>query len=72
MEESKLSMMQRKKMNYFLRNGEPLPKPNGNAKRGHRKIPEVTIRPGSSKRRSRNDIISSGAYERDIFRVKTS
>ncbi|CAD7082427.1 unnamed protein product [Hermetia illucens] len=27
MEEAKLTMLQRKKMNYFLRNGEPLPPP---------------------------------------------
>lgn len=70
MEESKLTMMQRKKINYNLRNGEPLPFLGGTSRRSKTKIPEVTIRPGSSRRRSRDDIISSGAYERESFRAR--
>ncbi|XP_074030592.1 UPF0193 protein EVG1 homolog [Leptinotarsa decemlineata] len=67
MEESKLSMMQRKKFNYCLRNGEPLP-PISHTSRSRVNIPEVTIRPGSSKRRTRETIVQSGAYEREEFR----
>ncbi|KAL1494217.1 hypothetical protein ABEB36_009847 [Hypothenemus hampei] len=67
MEECKLSMAQRKKLNYHLRNGEPLPCSHKVYNRNS-KLPPVTIRPGSSKRRSRSDIISSGAYERELFR----
>lgn len=70
MEESKLTMMQRKKINYNLRNGEPLPILGGTSRRSRTKIPEVTIRPGSSRRRSRDEIISSGAYEREPFRAR--
>lgn len=67
MEESKLTMMQRNKLNYYLRNGEPLPslarsKPNPNSR-----YPKVTIRPGSSKKRSKETIINSGVYERELF-----
>ncbi|XP_066246066.1 UPF0193 protein EVG1 homolog [Euwallacea similis] len=69
MEESKLSMMQRKKVNYFLRNGEPLPTLGSWSRNRRSKILEVTIRPGSSKKRSRDDIVSSGAYEREPFRA---
>ncbi|ERL88423.1 UPF0193 protein EVG1 homolog [Dendroctonus ponderosae] len=68
MEESKLSMMQRKSINYSLRNGQPLPTSINSSRQKRSQIPEVTIRPGSSRRRSRNDIISSGAYEREPFR----
>ncbi|XP_066151920.1 UPF0193 protein EVG1 homolog isoform X2 [Euwallacea fornicatus] len=72
MEESKLSMMQRKKVNYFLRNGEPLPTHCSWARNRRSKMLEVTIRPGSSKKRSRDDIVSSGAYEREPFRATCS
>ncbi|KAG5870869.1 hypothetical protein JTB14_020683 [Gonioctena quinquepunctata] len=68
MDESKLSMMQRKKFNYYLRNGEPLPSLSNHSSRGNFNIPEITIRPGSSKRRTRESIIKSGAYEREEFR----
>ncbi|KAJ8951564.1 hypothetical protein NQ318_020440 [Aromia moschata] len=68
MDESKLSMTQRKKFNYFLRNGEPLPPiRNSSSVRRNSRIPEVTIRPGSSKRRTRDTIVQSGVYERDRF-----
>ncbi|XP_050298553.1 UPF0193 protein EVG1 homolog [Anthonomus grandis grandis] len=67
MDESKLSMMQRKQINYILRNGEPLPVPGARPKK-NTKIPKVTIRPGSSRRRSKEDIVNSGAYERETYR----
>lgn len=63
-DEVKLTTAQRQKWNYFLRNGEPLveKKPKKN------QLPLVTIRPGSSKRRTREDIIKSGAYVREKFK----
>ncbi|CAG9765339.1 unnamed protein product [Ceutorhynchus assimilis] len=45
-EESKLTMMQRNKINYALKNGEPLPSLSRRRK-GLLKIPGITIRPGS-------------------------
>ncbi|XP_030760632.1 UPF0193 protein EVG1 homolog [Sitophilus oryzae] len=68
MEESRMSAMQRRKVDYILRNGEPLPPLQRKMSRPKNNIPEVTIRPGSSKRRSREAILLSGAYEKDIFR----
>lgn len=59
--------MQRNKINYYLRNGEPLPSLSKMTSRNNPRIPEVTIRPGSSKRRSRQSIIESGVYEREKF-----
>ncbi|XP_063904603.1 UPF0193 protein EVG1 homolog [Zophobas morio] len=70
MEESKMSMQQRKKMNYYLRNGEPLPLPTSRSSgqvSSRKKLPLVVIRPGSSKRRSRDMILKSGAYEREKY-----
>ncbi|XP_060522731.1 UPF0193 protein EVG1 homolog [Cylas formicarius] len=68
MEESKMSMMQRKRLNYALRNGDPLPSLANITKRKTPNLPEVTIRPASSKRRSMETIIRSGAYERDAYK----
>lgn len=60
-------MMQRNKLNYYLRNGEPLPSLSRTTARSNPHIPEVTIRPGSSKKRSQHTIINSGVYEREKF-----
>lgn len=65
MEETKMSMRQRKSIDYYLRNGEPLPvrKPSY-----PKSVPKVVIRPCSaSRRRSQDAIIKSGAYKRDEF-----
>lgn len=66
-DEVKLTTAQRQKWNYFLRNGEPLA-PVQKKKNSSNKLPVVTIRPGSSKRRTKEDIIKSGAYVREKFR----
>lgn len=66
MDESKMSMMQRNKLNYYLRNGEPLP-PVRRISNSKSNVPPVIIRPGSSKRRSRDTIIKSGVYEREKY-----
>lgn len=65
-DEAKLTTAQRQKWNYFLRNGEPFPQEK--TVRKSSKIPPVTIRPGSSKRRTREDIVKSGAYIREKFK----
>ncbi|XP_056629871.1 UPF0193 protein EVG1 homolog [Diorhabda carinulata] len=62
-QESKMTLSQNKKNNYFLRTGEPFP---SKSKIRHQ-LPEVTIRPGSSKKRSKNDIVNSGVYERERY-----
>ncbi|XP_018569045.1 UPF0193 protein EVG1 homolog [Anoplophora glabripennis] len=67
MDESKMTMMQRNKLNYYLRNGEPLPSARKISSGSKLNVPLVTIRPGSSKRRSRDTIIKSGVYERDKY-----
>ncbi|EFA09132.2 UPF0193 protein EVG1 homolog [Tribolium castaneum] len=70
MDESKLTMMQRKKFDYCLRNGEPLPLPTNRSCDSitpRKKPPKVLIRPGTSKRRSLDTIHKSGAYEREKF-----
>ncbi|RZB39072.1 UPF0193 protein EVG1 -like, partial [Asbolus verrucosus] len=75
MDENKLSMFQRKKIDYYLRNGEPLPLPSsrtGDELKARRKPPTVLVRPGSSKRRTRETILKSGAYEREKFVPKHS
>lgn len=66
--ESKLTTLQRQKVNYSLRSGEPLPPLHNNRKSGNSsKYPTVTIRPGTSKKRSQYTILNSGAYEREQF-----
>ncbi|KAF2898120.1 hypothetical protein ILUMI_08062 [Ignelater luminosus] len=67
--ESKLTIQQRQKVNYSLRSGEPLPPlHNNNKKSGNSsRYPTVTVRPGTSKKRSQYTIIKSGAYEREKF-----
>ncbi|CAH1977917.1 unnamed protein product [Acanthoscelides obtectus] len=68
MDETKMSTMQRNKMNYYLRNGEPLPSLSRSRSGRNPHIPDVTIRPGSPRRRTRETIIRSGVYERESFR----
>lgn len=66
-EESKLTTMQRNKVNYFLRNGEEMRTPKSEHNFEKSRFPKVTIRPGSSRRRSIDSILQSGAYEREKF-----
>ncbi|CAH1100455.1 unnamed protein product [Psylliodes chrysocephalus] len=65
-DESKMTSMLRKKDNYILRNNEPLPSLSEPPSRTARY--PVTIRPGSSKKRSMDTIIKSGVYEREQFK----
>lgn len=70
MDESKLTMMQRKKFDYCLRNEEPLPLPTNRSCDSiipRKTPPAILVRPGSSKRRSLDTISKSGAYEREKF-----
>ncbi|XP_044759581.1 UPF0193 protein EVG1 homolog [Coccinella septempunctata] len=64
MDESKMAMAQRKKSEYNLRDYESTPTTRRSTKK---RLPKVTIRPGSSKRRSYDSIIKSGALEREAF-----
>ncbi|KAK9885526.1 hypothetical protein WA026_011019 [Henosepilachna vigintioctopunctata] len=64
MDESRMAMQQRRKSEYNLRDYESLPSTVRNTKK---RLPAVTIRPGSSKRRSYETIAKSGALERESF-----
>lgn len=71
MDESKLSTMQRQKINYSLRSGDPLPTSlgtNRSEKASLEKYQQKELRrPGTSKRRMFSTIVQSGAYEREQF-----
>lgn len=69
MEEQKLTMFQRNKVNYNLRNGEPLPQPQVAIARPSvpdyedRLAAEIMQRAKSARKRSLNVIQASGAFE---------
>ncbi|KAI4456549.1 hypothetical protein MML48_8g00007059 [Holotrichia oblita] len=70
MDESRLNNNIRQKINYALRDGDPLPNLHSSRSDRGRRIerqPPVLFRPGSSRRRTYSEIINSGAYERDKF-----
>ncbi|KAL3272306.1 hypothetical protein HHI36_024031 [Cryptolaemus montrouzieri] len=62
--ESKMAMTQLRKSEYNLRDYEPIATSRKNSRK---KLPKVVIRPGSSKRRSYDSIVKSGALERELF-----
>lgn len=66
MEESKLTMLQRQKVNYSLRSGDPLPSAAGSSQ-DESKEPKVIYKQGLTTRRTLAAIKDSGAYERDKF-----
>ncbi|XP_036338405.1 UPF0193 protein EVG1 homolog [Rhagoletis pomonella] len=73
MAESKMSMMMRKKINYHLRNGEPLPKPE--PPRFNTKDPEtgaldILRHARLAKRKSLEQILASDAYKLPPYRPK--
>lgn len=69
MEESKLTMLQRQKINYALRSGDSLPTLNEKIMQRNKKLQamEGNSRPVSPKRRMYNTIVKSGAYEREKY-----
>lgn len=72
MEESKLTMLQRNKINYALRSGTSLPKTLNETGRDDSQLSkEIALKdnvaPSSPRRRSLNTILKSGAYERDRY-----
>ncbi|XP_067642989.1 UPF0193 protein EVG1 homolog [Eurosta solidaginis] len=73
MAESKMSMMMRKKINYHLRNGEPLPKPEPpsiNIKDPDTAALEILRRAHLAKRKSLEQILASGAYDPISYRPR--
>ncbi|XP_015112305.1 UPF0193 protein EVG1 homolog [Diachasma alloeum] len=68
MEESKLSMMQRKSIQSAVDRGEPLPTPTTIASKDNGK--QITY-PCYWKKRSQEAIVNSGAYEREQYRRTT-
>lgn len=72
MEEAHLTMMQRKKLNYHLRNGDPLPQPNQQESNlvcddENMQAYRIMMRVRNSRRRSLDVIKASGAYEKDKY-----
>lgn len=71
MDESKMSTMQRQKINYSLRSGDPLPSSLGSSRSGKGSLEKYQQkelhRPGTSKRRMFSTIVQSGVYEREKF-----
>lgn len=63
MEEQKLSIMQRNKINYILRSGQPLPTPK--RKPIADRVPSLDVmRAKNGKRRTLDAIKASGGYDR--------
>uniref|UniRef100_A0A1I8QFC8 Uncharacterized protein n=1 Tax=Stomoxys calcitrans TaxID=35570 RepID=A0A1I8QFC8_STOCA len=74
MKESKMSMLMRKQIDYHLRNGEPLPKPEPRRininKDPDSEALEILRRAHNAKRKSLAEIKASGAYEMPRYRPK--
>lgn len=66
MEESRLTTLQRQKVNYSLRSGDPLPSLENKTRRGFNP-PPIIIKPSVAPRRTLEKIQESGAYEREKF-----
>ncbi|KAJ8678591.1 hypothetical protein QAD02_014378 [Eretmocerus hayati] len=73
MEESKLTMMQRKSIMGAMNRGDSLPHPISFCKKKEKSSsPELQVQcPSAWKRRSRDTIVSSGAYDREQYRRTT-
>lgn len=72
MEEQKLTMFQRNKVNYNLRNGDPLPRPRAAVRSSgqdyeDRLAVEIMQRAKSARKRSLNVIQASGAFETERY-----
>lgn len=72
MEEANLTMMQRKKLNYHLRSGDPLPPPNQNESNlmnddENMQAYNIMMRVRNSRRRGLDEIKASGAYDKEKF-----
>lgn len=75
MEEARLSMVVQKKINYHLRNGDPLPTletlypVKTNQTSAEEKALDIMRRARIAKRKSLNSIIASGAYEQPLLKI---
>ncbi|GLV34469.1 uncharacterized protein CBL_09717 [Carabus blaptoides fortunei] len=67
MQESRMTMHQRQKINYSLRSGDPLPNFHSKLNKSRTKQPDIIFKPDTSKRRQYSSILESGAYERDKY-----
>lgn len=74
MKESKMTMLMRKQIDYHLRNGQPLPKPEpprlNISKDPDKEALEILRRAHNAKRKSFMEIKASGAYDLPIYRPK--
>jgi hypothetical protein len=71
MDEAKVTMMQRNKINYFLRNGESLPQPKmqqrtiSSEEFEMKRAQEILSRSRVARKRSLDTIIQSGDFQRE-------
>lgn len=75
MEEQKLTMFQRNKVNYHLRNGDPLPPPKMSQRERTNDYEEqlafeIMLRAKSARKRTLDTIRANGAYEIEKSVVK--
>ncbi|KAM7359151.1 UPF0193 protein EVG1 homolog [Cochliomyia hominivorax] len=74
MKESKMTMLMRKQIDYHLRNGQPLPKPEPPrplmSKDPDKEALEILQRAHNAKRKTLREIKASGAYDMPIYRPK--
>lgn len=73
MEEQKLTMFQRNKVNYHLRNGEPLPPPRVPAREKANDYEEqlafeIMMRAKSARKRTLDTIVATGAYKIEKYK----
>ena len=69
-----MTMLMRKQIDYHLRNGEPLPKPEpqrpNTSKDPDKEALDILHRARNAKRKSLADIKASGAYDLSYYRPK--
>lgn len=74
MKESKMTMLMRKQIDYHLRSGQPLPKPEpprlNMSKDSDKEALEILRRAHNAKRKSLMEIKASGVYDMPINRPK--
>ncbi|KAI8123412.1 putative UPF0193 protein EVG1 [Lucilia cuprina] len=74
MKESKMTMLMRKQIDYHLRNGQPLPKPEpprlNICRDPDKEAIEILQRAHNAKRKSLSEIRASGAYDMPVYRPK--
>lgn len=72
MEEQKMSIFQRNKVEYYLRTGTPLPMelcPSPKSATNHKSCTSAYVRGRTARRRTLESIQASGAFEHDKYYI---